>query len=318
MPTSATADDTPRATRQWPRPTTWLPTSQWQTAAQQHTAAATGLTEAHRARRAAGIKHPVEDFLWVYYSYSPTQLCAWHPGAEIALRHPGGTSVALETDDRYQRLKDADGPALALNLPEVGARLAGRAHRIAQLLTATAQKPPQLACFGMHEWAMVYKASADRRHDAWPLRFPAADIDRVVDTLGVRCTHFDAFRFFTPPARPLNSIQLTRADEPRHEQPGCLHAGMDLYQMAYQLSPVIGSDLVLDCFRHARRARTIDMRASPYDLTNLGYPPIRVETPTGRQEYVTHQKALAGAAAELRERLLHHIQWAWPSTQPAS
>lgn len=315
MPTPSATDPTGSL----PLPTTWLQQPQWQALACQHTAAASTLTQGHRDRRAAGTKHPVEDFLWVYYSYSPHQLHTWHPGANVALLHPvsGYGQFDPETSDHYHHIGSPHGPAVAVNMNVLGPRLAQRAHHTAQILAATAQKPPQLACFGMHEWAMVYQSATDRRHTAWPLRFSPAQVDQVLDSLGVRCTHFDAFRFFTPPARPLNPIQLTRASQSRHEQPGCLHAGMDLYRMAYRLSPIVGSDLVLDCFRHARRARTIDMRASPYDLSNLGYPPIRVETPTGRQEYVGHQKALATAAATLRARLLSHIHWAWPETNPA-
>jgi hypothetical protein len=50
---------------------------------------------------------------------------------------------------------------------------------------ATADRPAQLGCFGLHEWVMVYRSGPDDvRHGAWPLHL---------------------------------------------EQPGCLHATMDLY-----------------------------------------------------------------------------------------
>ena len=76
---------------------------------------------------------------------------------------------------------------------------------------------------------MVYR-SAEVRHEDWPLRLGADGTDAVVDSLPVRCTHFDAFRFFTDAARPLNSLQPQRADQVALEQPGCLHAGMDILQ----------------------------------------------------------------------------------------
>lgn len=60
----------------------------------------------------------------------------------------------------------------------------------------------------------------------------------------------------------------------------------------------------MDCYEHARRAREIDMRASPYDLSDLGYEAIPIETASGRAEYVAQQQALADAAAVLRDRLL--------------
>ena len=61
---------------------------------------------------------------------------------------------------------------------------------------------------------------------------------------------------------------------------------MDLYKWAYKLLPATPSELVADCFELAVAVRELDMRASPYDLAELGYPPVRIETPAGRAEYV--------------------------------
>jgi hypothetical protein len=83
---------------------------------------------------------------------------------------------------------------------------------------------------------------------------------------------------------------------------------MDLYKHSYQLSPLVDSDLVADCFDLASQIRTLDMRASPYDLADLGYDPVRVETPEGRAEYVRAQRAFADRAAVLRGRLLTRIR----------
>jgi len=83
-----------------------------------------------------------------------------------------------------------------------------------------------------------------------------------------------------------------------------LHAGMDLYKWAYKLIPAISSELLLDCFLLARAIREVDMRASPYDLRDLGYSPIEIETPSGKAEYVALQRGLADRAAPLRGRLL--------------
>jgi hypothetical protein len=41
---------------------------------------------------------------------------------------------------------------------------------------------------------------------------------------------------------------------------------MDLYKLAYKLSPALASDLTADCFDLARQVRELDMRAAPYDL----------------------------------------------------
>ena len=50
---------------------------------------------------------------------------------------------------------------------------------------------------------------------------------------------------------------------------------MDLYKWAYKCAPLSPSELVADCFALARDIRALDMRASPYDLADLGYPPVR-------------------------------------------
>jgi hypothetical protein len=174
---------------------------------------------------------------------------------------------------------------------------------IHSLLSASAERAPWLGCFGLHEWAMVYRSSAVR-HSGWPLRLGTSGTDRVVESMPVRCTHFDAFRFFTPPARPLNSVQPTRADQVALEQPGCLHAGMDLYKWAYKLDPFVPSSLVADCFELAHDIRVLDMCASPYDLGSLGYEPVRIETAAGRAEYARRQAFFAARAEPLRARLI--------------
>jgi hypothetical protein len=96
----------------------------------------------------------------------------------------------------------------------------------------------------------------------------------------------------------------SRATQQALEQPGCLHATMDLYKWAMKLAPYGDSDLLLDCFALARDVRELDMRAAPYDLAALGYPPVRIETVDGKAEYVRLQRAHAERAADLRTRLL--------------
>src|SRR6201995_3760596 len=156
---------------------------------------------------------------------------------------------------------------------------------------------------------MVYRSEPDEiRNTSWPLRLAAGDLADVVESTPLRCTHYDAFRFFTPAARPLNTAQLTRDAMPRYEQGGCLHTNMDLYKVAYKLTPLVPSELVADCFALARAIRELDMRAGPYDLAALGFPPGRVETAAGRAEYVVTQQRFADSAAVLRRRLLDVLE----------
>jgi hypothetical protein len=253
----------------------------------------------HLERRRRREAHPVEDFLFTYYSQRPAAFRRWHPGFD----------VVLEDAEEYVGLKgyvETSG-GMTVSREHVGSqeRLLRGLHN---LLTATASRQAQLGCFGMHEWAMVYRlAPSDVRHSSWPLRLGPEGTDQVVESHRIACSHFDAFRFFTDEARPLNTLSPGRDDRAELEQPGCLHAGMDLYKHAYRLSPMIGSELVADCFELARDIRVLDMRASPYDLSALGHSPVRVETPEGKQEYVAAQRAFAERGRPLRQRLIDEV-----------
>ncbi|POM26561.1 hypothetical protein BTM25_09620 [Actinomadura rubteroloni] len=264
----------------------------WRARAAAHRERVEQWTGPYLRRRERGEAHPVEDFLFTYYSCRPGRLVQWHPGAGVVLL--GARGYGRDYRDT------ADGAVL-----DTSALLERRRASVAwigRLLAATASRPAHLGCFGLHEWAMVYR-TPHVRHEAWPLRLPPDAVAAVVDERGVRCSHFDAFRFFTDAARPLNVLQPSRDTQHDLEQPGCLHANMDLYKWAYKLSPLIPSDLVADCFALARDIRAVDMRASPYDLAALGYPPIRIETPSGRAEYAAEQRAFTDRATPLRARL---------------
>ena len=257
-----------------------LPEPEWRARRAAHAARADALTGAHLARRARAERHPVEDFLFTYYSLRPARLRHWHPGA----------GVRLEGNDED-----------SLDLAGYLQKHWGTVAFVRSLLAATAARPPVLSCFGLHEWAMVHRDTT--RHPV-PLRLGAAGTDGVVESHRIRCTHHDAFRFFSADARPLNTVQPRREDAVALEQPGCVHATMDLYKWSYKLGPAVPGELLLDCFELARDARAVDMRASPYDLSGFGYAPIRIELPAGKAEYVDAQRALAGRAAPLRRRLL--------------
>ena len=79
---------------------------------------------------------------------------------------------------------------------------------------------------------------------------------------------------------------------------------MDLYKWAFKLAPFTPSELIADCFELARDIRTIDMRASPYDLRALGFDPIPIETPAGRADYERHQRTFTTRGEPLRTRLI--------------
>jgi len=256
-------------------------------------------TDPHQARQARGEKHPVADFLFEYYRFRPSWLRRWHPGPDILLQGAGAREFLRWPE--YQEVEDG----IALNPAAFDPKRRDTLVWLLSLLRATADRPPQFACYGLHEWAMVYRQSRDEvRHNAWPLRFPPDDLARIVEAQTICCSHFDAFRFFTAPARPLNRLQPERAMVADHEQRGCLHANMDLYKWAFKLAPFTPAELTADCFALARDIREVDMRASPYDLRPLGYAPIAIETPAGRAEYEAHQRSFAEQSQPLRRRLI--------------
>lgn len=271
----------------------------WQARRTAHEQRVRAWTDPHQARQARGEKHPVEDFLFEYYRFRPSWLRRWHPGPDVVLLGESARDFL-----RWPEYHETDG-GIALNVAAFEARRRDTLVWLLGLLRATAERPPQFACFGLHEWAMVYRQTPDEvRHNAWPLRFPPDELARIVEAQPVRCSHFDAFRFFTAPARPLNRLQPERASVAQFEQRGCLHANMDLYKWAFKLAPFTPAELTADCFALARDIRETDMRASPYDLAKLGYPPIAIETPEGRTEYETHQRTFADRSQPLRLRLI--------------
>ncbi|MFI5606791.1 3-methyladenine DNA glycosylase [Amycolatopsis sp. NPDC051903] len=276
---------------------------QWQARERAHVQRMRAWTAPHQERRARGEKHPVLDFLFTYYSYRPGHLERWQPGPDVVLAGP----AARRFLDRPAYVETGHG--VTLNPAAFTGRRANTAQFVLRLLDATASRSPRLSCFGLHEWAMVYGEPADSvRHSQVPLRLGSAGTDRVVESLEIRCGHFDAFRFFTPPARPRNTLEPARENQVAFEQPGCLHANMDLFKWAYKLDPFVPAELVADCFELAADIRELDMRASPYDLAGYGYSPVRIETPEGRAEYARAQGAFARRAAPLRARLIAHCR----------
>ena len=267
----------------------------WRARAAAHAARVDAIVGPHLERRKDGVKHPVHDFLFTYYSQRPAQLRRWHPGF----------GVVLENGEEYAGLKGYEVPTGSTEVgvsPSYVASQRPLLESLLRLLSATAGRPAHFGCFGLHEWAMVHRQD-ETRHD-WPLRLGREGTDTVVESHRIACSHFDAYRFFTDSARPLNTLTPTAQDRPDFEQPACLHAGMDLYKHAFRLTPMVCSDLVADCFELARDIRVLDMRAAPYDLADLGYEPVRIETPEGKQEYAAAQRGFADRGAPLRERLI--------------
>lgn len=273
-----------------------LPPEQWRAARSGYLARVQPWVEERLWRMSCRRKHPVYDFLFEYYSFRPAHLLRWTPGIGFILQ--GGT----REDVPWSEFEDAGG----------GLSLAADAfplHRIGYLswavdyLAATLNREPSFACLGLHEWAMVYR-DPEVRHQYVPFRLSREQTDEVVESQPLRCSHYDAYRFFSTAASPRNRWELTRIDTTAHDQSGCLHVNMDLYRFAYKIAPFCPSELLADAFELARAARGIDMRASPYDLSEYGFAPIPIEAAEGRAEYARMQTEVSRRGQPIRERLL--------------
>lgn len=279
-----------------------LPEGTWRALAAAQRRRAEALTGAHLERRARGLRHPVEDFLYSYYPVRPAQLRRWCPGPGVALAGAADPDGAPDPALAHRRWLRADGDRVRVDAAGFRAARGAQVRAALALLRATAGRTGRFGCFGLHEWAMVYREPDPRHPD--PLRLGAAGTDAVVESHRIRCGHYDAFRFFTAAARERNSLRPTAADRAGFEQPGCLHANMDLLKWALKLGPLVESGLLLDAFELARDIRYLDMAASPYDLRAWGLDPVPVETDAGKAAYVTAQRGFAERAEPIRARLI--------------
>lgn len=271
----------------------------WQSRAEAHRQELAPITSAYRKRKARGIQHPVHDFLFSYYPFTAGKLEQWHPAVGEIL------SIETPAPNHFSQhcYRHTDG-TIALDPAILRPKDLERLRFSRRLLELTASRPPNFACHGLHEWAMVYQSENPRHRERAPLRLSNQEITDFVSSQPLACSHFDAVRFFTPEALPLNRLQPTLLKREQFEQPGCVHANMDLYKWSFKAMPWVGSDLLRKAFMLALDLRELDMRASPYDLTEYGYSPIAIETMAGRADYVKIQQLLANKATTLRAEVL--------------
>jgi hypothetical protein len=269
----------------------------WQERARKHQVRVSEWIDPVLERRSRHARHPVYDFLFEYYSFRPAQLLRWSPGPGVILEGAEMTDGA----GVWERLRGGQ------QLKAFPAARRDFVDWAISFLSNTAERSPNFSCFGLHEWAMVYREPAIR-HQEVPLRLSRPDLDSFLESQQLSCTHFDAFRFFSEQAKPRNSMQLERTLTAEMDQPACIHVNMDLYRFCYKIAPWIESELLADAFALARSARELDMRASPYDLAEFGFEPIPIESADGRAQYVRLQREIARSAEPVRERVLKAYQ----------
>ncbi len=275
-----------------------LEDNEWREQARMHSVQLLPVVVAQRDRRARAQLHPVIDFLFTYYSFRPGQLMQWSPGHGVVLEN-------ARDEFSSRRYWVSEGGKAWLSPAAMSGRQRREVFWIHELLKAVTQRRANFGCYGLHEWAMVYRQPASAvRHAGFPLRLSEKEVAEFVDSQSLCCSHYDAFRFFTREVQPRNNLCPTLENRIETEQPGCLHTNMDLYKWSYKLSPWISSGILRDAFFLAMEIRELDMRASPYELSSLGYDPIPVETVDGRVVYEREQRRFALKAEPIRERLL--------------
>lgn len=258
------------------------------------------LIDPYLQRRSEQKKDPVMDFLFEYYAFRPSHLRRWTPGLGFFLVD-GATR-----DWPFEEMRSQDSGCF-LDIADFPASRISSLKWILKLLRNSADRRPSFGCFGMHEWAMVYKADTIR-HQHLSLRMDMDELASFVESRPLVCTHFDAFRFFTDEAKPQNKFELNRERFHKMEQPGCLHTNMDLYKWAFKMYPWISSSTIRRAFELAVETRVVDMKASPYDLRDRGLAPIKIETEEGQLEYVEKQRAIFKKSRPIRQRLIKEYQ----------
>ncbi|MEL7833963.1 3-methyladenine DNA glycosylase [Fodinibius sp. Rm-B-1B1-1] len=273
-----------------------LSPKQWQQQKHNHSQAISELIDDYLERRSHQQKDPVLDFLFEYYAFRPSYLKRWSPGLGTLLKD---SSV---NDWMFDEMETTGGNCF-LDIRHFDKDRISAVKWILNVLEQSLDRKPSFGCFGMHEWAMVYKA--DRvRHDYLSLRMDKDELAEFVESRPLVCTHFDAFRFFTDEAKPQNKFALNRDTFAEMEQPGCLHTNMDLYKWGFKMYPWISSNTIRQAFELAIETRVMDMKASPYDLRDRGLEPIKIETDKGRQEYMQKQMSIYEKSQPIRRQLI--------------
>ncbi|WP_290875366.1 3-methyladenine DNA glycosylase [Gracilimonas sp.] len=278
-----------------------IPEAEWKVKQSAHEQRVDEILNDYLQARSRQEKNPVMDFLFEYYAFRPANLRKWSPGIGVELEYSNFDQLPEISEFSVRENSAFVDPVF---FPK---KRISSLKWMLQMLKNTQSSRPSFGCFGMHEWAMVYKTDKPR-HNQVPLRMEPEKLAEFVESRPLLCTHYDAFRFFTKPAQPMNRFELSREKFHETEQPGCIHSNMDLYKWAFKIYPFISSNLILEAFELAVKARRIDMQASPYDLRNQGLQPIKIETESGRKEYKKKQEMIFEKGFPIRNEVIKALK----------
>nr|WP_284290349.1 hypothetical protein [Angustibacter aerolatus] len=113
-----------------------LPEDAWRPLCDAHEARVDVLTAGRRERAGRGQKHPVEDFLFTYYSHSVGALRQWHPG-------PGVVLLGAPLRRWYREVPTPDGLGVEVDVQAFLAARGDTLRFVERLLSATASRPAQ-------------------------------------------------------------------------------------------------------------------------------------------------------------------------------
>jgi hypothetical protein len=179
--------------------------------------------------------------LFVYVFFNPKILFHFSPGIGFQLE-VNDINCIVNYLQRLEELNLCVGdPERIHGNPQLPKRQLKTLRTTRDLLIKSQNNPPFFWCFGLHEWAMLYptihdkgnqKTTTDSRFQNLPLRVQDDEIRKIFSSLKLRCSHFDAFRFFPPEMQRANIMtpEPSRQHTLSIEQPGCIHTNMDLFK----------------------------------------------------------------------------------------
>jgi hypothetical protein len=203
--------------------------------------------------------HPIYNFIFIYFFFNQKILFQYSPGmnVEIEMESDIEQLASLNLVPELQPIDPHSSHYFHISFQQK--KITKKfLQRTLTLLKSVESKLPSFWCFGLHEWAMLYHSSqlpsstpkpSSSLFQSLPLRVTAQQIESLINPSSsstqpsplprLRCTHFDAIRFFTPSSLPLNAITPTPTRKTVHQfdQPGCVHVNMDLFKYGICLLP---------------------------------------------------------------------------------
>ena len=300
-------------------PPAWLPSGLWRqrpathvvstppsggAARRAHGARVTPWVGPHLERRRSGVAHPVEDFLFTYYSFSPGALRRWHPGFGASWPSPGdpparrGTATSGRWSGRRRRITSCSSQA-AGSLDEPTA-LTARGHRARARRTSAASACTSgrwsTGCHPTRCGTPRGRCGSASRHRRGGRGAP----DRAARTSTRSAsspTRPGPLNVLHPGARRPAGVRAAGLPARRH---GPLQARLQAQSRGAALTwwPTASSWPATSGSSTCARRRTT--------VTDLGYEPVRIETAEGKPEYAAAQRRFAERGAPL-------ASGCWPS-----